>query len=111
MAKHECPRCGFTTNYTQVFTNHLLRKIICQSKKTDTSLEELKNKMIPHSCENCEKRFTTINGLTKHLQKCKDKTKEVDNLKNQISRLENIIFSQENSNIKCYYNEIYDDLT
>lgn len=68
---HTCPRCGYKTEQRSHFIDHLNKKKTCVAVLKDvpvsTILEEM-NKPKAHRCDKCEKSFTYLHGLQRHIR-------------------------------------------
>ena len=70
-----CKICDYNTSKKSSYTNHILSTKHQKSIKGD-SLETLGDKIMPKlcppkfCCENCNKQYTSRNGLWKHKKKC-----------------------------------------
>ena len=104
MVNYKCQRCGYETSHKSVFKKHLLRKYLCkplmneierydllllngfddESKIYENSTISPQNSTISpqkkHKCKYCNKKYTRIDSLNRHIMKyCKQK-KEIDEL-------------------------------
>ena len=104
MVEYICNRCGYNAKQKINLTRHLHRKNICSPILEDISIEEVKfiygfeiikdnsKSLQNHSiltpnnskngddkqcCEYCLRTYSRKDNLTKHLKKCKIKTKKI----------------------------------
>ncbi len=74
--KYVCERCGHDCDDITNFRRHLLRKNVCEDKVSKISIETLREKYIPRPknknipCPNCDKMYSTPEGLYLHRPKC-----------------------------------------
>lgn len=73
--EHKCPRCGYKTDKTSNFRNHVLRLHPCSPKLLDCSLDHLKQKYQlvkeeRYKCEGCKKGFCSRSGYYQHKKNC-----------------------------------------
>ena len=94
MVQYNCPRCNYTTFDKSRYINHLKRKKICENinnvlnlneeyvkynifnKLEKTTKKPQKSTLVPQKntnlvCKFCEKTFSRIDSLNRHLKKCK----------------------------------------
>jgi uncharacterized C2H2 Zn-finger protein len=75
MTLHECPRCGYGCSLKADFKKHLNKKKLCKPTIADVSLDDIKEKYNKqkdptHTCEYCNKGFTSKSGYHYHLISC-----------------------------------------
>ena len=96
MVEYICPRCNYKTKDKSRYINHLKRKIICENinnvldlndeyikynlninlennteiTQKNTSLSQKTTKL---ECKYCNKIFSRVDSLGRHLKKCKEK--------------------------------------
>lgn len=112
MTIYICPRCRHSTTIKTHMRKHLNRKRTCKPLYSDISTEECKimledkkvGKELENECPYCHKKFTRIDNMKRHMEKCKNISKitsqkevytqsEVDNL------VDNLV-----NNMKTAYN-------
>jgi len=60
-----CEFCNYITNYKKDYTRHM------SSKKHETNVLIVKNKMQPNQCNNCKKIYSSHKNLWRHKRQCK----------------------------------------
>ena len=116
MVEYDCPRCNYKTKDKSRYINHLKRKIICENinnvldlndeyikynlnikmennteiTQKNTSLSQKNTKL---ECKYCNKIFSRIDSLGRHLKKCKEKESH-DNEKEDLLKLVNLLNKQ-----------------
>lgn len=77
MTEHKCPRCDYTTKYIFNLRKHLQRKSICQPTLSDTPINQILTSIerneangYIHKCDNCDKRFKSLQSKQKHQIRC-----------------------------------------
>ena len=116
MVQYKCPRCNYLTTDKSRYINHLKRKKICDNinnvsdlneeyikyniiiKLEKTTKKPQKTTYVPQKntnleCKFCEKTFSRIDSLSRHLKKCKEKEKH-DNEKQDLLNLVNLLNKQ-----------------
>ena len=116
MVQYKCLRCNYNTFDKSRYINHLKRKNICENinnvsnlneeyikyniidKLSKTTKKPQKNTSLPQKntnleCKFCEKTFSRIDSLSRHLKKCKEKEKD-DNDKQDLLNLVNLLNKQ-----------------
>ena len=116
MVQYKCPRCNYLTTDKSRYINHLKRKKICENINNVSNLNEeyikynitiklekttkkpQKSTYVPQKntnleCKFCEKTFSRIDSLSRHLKKCKEKEKH-DNEKQDLVNLVNLLNKQ-----------------
>ena len=116
MVQYKCPRCNYLTFDKSRYINHLKRKNICENINNVSNLDEeyikynvviklekttkkpQKSSYVPQKntkleCKFCEKSFSRIDSLSRHLKKCKEKEKH-DNEKQDLLNLVNLLNKQ-----------------
>ena len=93
MSNYSCPRCGYDTNISQCYINHIRRKKICESTVSHCTLEneydkhillrkkitkekkqtKIKKEKNTFNCEYCDKSLSSKQMCDNHMKKCKDK--------------------------------------
>lgn len=123
MKEYECKRCGFKTNKTNNFKQHLSRKTICPPTHSDISIDAIHDLYFnvdekTFACI-CGKKYTFQSGLCLHRKKC-TYTKEdmlydkIKSLEDEVHRLKSektttsqqFITNNQNSNNTNNYNTI-----
>lgn len=81
---HECPRCGYTTNYITNLKNHVTTKTLCEPLVADISLDTLRDELFSkkkdnaYECKDCHKTFKSPITLKNHAKVCKSKSESVE---------------------------------
>ena len=105
VTKYVCDRCNYETYQKSNFIRHLNNKIVCEPINSNISRDDIKaryekNKTI--SCDQCNKTYTTRQGLHAHKKKCHPKQ---NSSQEKISNLEQTILEQ-NKVIESLKNKI-----
>ena len=100
-----CDRCGYSTNKLSDIKRHIVRKSPCEPIVSDISLDSmkekyLKEKLINHMCDVCDKGFSSKSGYYIHRKNCKKEENIID-LKDQVKQLQKIV-EQSKKNIKQF---------
>lgn len=115
---YECPRCGYNTNVNTNFKKHISNKKICKPIIDDISLEETRNQFLnkkesnQYECNECHKKYSTVETLRIHKKKCVSKNNSNDNVignmtvTNNITNIQNqVIININNDNTKLNIKE------
>jgi len=115
MVNYQCYRCGYSTNHKSKMRLHINRKNTCEPKLNNLSLDVCKDKILQglscdsymdclkksekntkntlnntkseeFKCKYCEKIYSRIDSLNRHLKICKEKKKD-DEVKQSMSEL------------------------
>ena len=109
MVEYKCPRCKYKTKDKSRYINHLKRKIICENINNVSDLNDeyikynlnvnlennteitqkntsLSQKTTKLECKYCNKIFSRVDSLGRHLKKCKEKESH-DNEKEDLLKL------------------------
>lgn len=95
MTVYECQRCGFRTERSNNFKQHLGRKVVCKPNCSDISVDEIYavyfNDMDKkYSCM-CGKKYTYQSGLCWHRRTCSQSNEDISqrlkSLEEELSRL------------------------
>ena len=114
MVKYECYRCGYTTDNKSNIIRHIERKKSCKPIISNINLDDYKsyilkgisceiytkypqnnvdNHKITHLCTYCNKTYSRIDSLNRHLKTCKEKKKD-DTVKESMESLVKILNEQ-----------------
>ena len=114
MVNYKCPRCGYETHIKTIYIRHLSRKSLCENKydvddlnneyikynikskiKTNVKPTKItqKNTSYPQNntkleCKYCERNYSRIDSLNRHLKICKSKKKDDEEKKNLLNLIE-----------------------
>jgi uncharacterized C2H2 Zn-finger protein len=69
---HKCPRCHYSTDKRSNYINHLNKKNKCPTTFSDKSIEELIGELKVYDkklkCKYCNKSFSFVSGLSRHIK-------------------------------------------
>jgi hypothetical protein len=114
MVNYKCPRCGYETHIKTIYIRHLGRKTMCENKY---DVDDLNNEYIKYNikskikdnqkttkitqkntshpqnntklkCKYCERNYSRIDSLNRHLKICKSKKEDDEEKKNLLNLIE-----------------------